>query len=201
MIWEVHKMSQLAKRREVAPAAPRRYTVTAQALHWVVAALMFLVVPIAWVMMNMEHAAKLRDTLYMLHKSIGLTILLLVAVRLAWRAAHPAPPLPGNFGRVQSGLAFASHWLLYLVLLGMPISGYLLSNAGGYPVALFGTFEVPNVVPHSRSLAEAADWVHVAIGQWLVYALVLLHIAATVFHAAVRRDGVLARMLPPQQID
>jgi cytochrome b561 len=194
-------MSQLAKERELAPAASRRYTVTAQALHWVVAALIFLVVPIAWVMVNMEHTAKLRDTLFMLHKSIGITILLLVAVRLAWRAAHPPPPLPGSLGRVLSGLAIASHWLLYLILLGMPISGYVMEIAGGYKVALFGAFEVPSLVPRSHGLAEAALWVHIAIGQWLLYALVLLHIAATIFHVAIRRDGVLARMLPPQQID
>lgn len=181
--------------------ATRRYTATAQALHWVVAALMFLIVPIAWVMVNMEHGAKLHDLLLMLHKSIELTILALVVVRLGWRATHRPPPLPGHLGRVQAGLALASHWLLYLVLLGMPISGYVLSYAGGHPLALFGTVEVPSVVPRSRELLEAAAWVHVAIGQWLVYALVLLHIGATIFHVTVQHDGVLARMLPPQKIE
>jgi cytochrome b561 len=193
--------SRLTTIGEPAQAGGRRYTATAQALHWLMAALMFLVVAIAWVMANMPHSAALRDTLYTLHKSIGVTLLLLVAIRLAWRAAHPAPPLPGNFGCAQTALAFVSHWLLYLVLLGMPISGCLLTFAHGYPVPFFGLFNVPSPLPRDPSLVAGAAWVHLAIGQWLLYALVLLHIAATVFHVAIRRDGVLARMLPPQEVE
>ena len=110
--------------------AVHRYTATAQALHWVVAVLMFVVVPLAWVMVNLPRTAPWREELYTLHKSIGLTILALVAVRLAWRATHPAPALPGRMARWEQAGAFASHWLLYLILVGMPVSGYLLSAAG-----------------------------------------------------------------------
>src|SRR5579875_2981646 len=183
-------MADEAWTREEPMPEVRRYNATAQLLHWVVALLMFLIVPIAWVMVNMGHAAPVRGLLYMLHKSLGVTILLIVAFRLFWRATHPAPPLPGHLARVQAGFAFASHWLLYLVLLGMPISGYLLSYAGGHPFPFVGTFQVPSVVPKDAALSHAAHWVHVAIGQWLLYALVVLHIAATVFHIAVQRDRV-----------
>ncbi len=193
--------SRLTATGEPAQAGVHRYTGTAQLLHWVVAALIFLLVAIAWVMRNMPHTAPLRDTLLVLHKSMGLTVLLLVAFRLAWRATHPAPPLPGTLGRVEAALAHASHALLYLVLLGMPISGYLLTFAGGHSLVFFWIFKVPDLAPHDPALADAATWVHLAIGQWLLYALVLLHITATVFHVAVRRDGVLARMLPPQQFE
>jgi cytochrome b561 len=193
--------SRLTTKGEPAQAGGRRYTGTAQALHWLIAPLIFLMVVIAWVMENMPNSAPLRDTLFVLHKSIGLTLLLLVAFRLAWRATHPAPPLPGTLGRVEAGLAHASHALLYLVMLGMPISGYLLTYAGGFPVEFFWLFKVPDLVPRDPGLAAAATWVHLAIGQWLLYALVLLHVAATVFHVAIRRDGLLARMLPPQQFE
>jgi cytochrome b561 len=175
-----------------------RYTLTAQALHWITAALMFVVLPIAWVMVNVPKSAEFRDLLFTLHKSVGLTIVLLVAVRIAWRAQHPAPPLEVGLARWEKVAASGSHWVLYVVLVGMPISGYLLDAAGGYSISYFGLFSVP-LLPKSPALASAATWVHVAVGQWLVYTLIFLHIAASIWHISVRRDGVLDRMLPPQQ--
>ncbi|WP_428483834.1 cytochrome b [Rhodopila sp.] len=176
----------------------RCYTLTAQALHWIVAGLMFTVLPLAWVMVNMPHTAPDREWIYTLHKSVGLTILALVAVRLGWRALHPAPPLPGRMARWEKALAFASHWLLYLILVGMPVSGYLLSATGGKSVPYFGLITLPSL-PNNPAVSDAARWVHVAIGQWLVYVLILLHVGATAWHVAVRRDGVLDRMLPEQK--
>jgi cytochrome b561 len=178
--------------------AVRRYTATAQALHWVVAVLMFSVVPLAWVMVNLPRTTPWREDLYTLHKSIGLTILTLVAVRLVWRATHPAPKLPGRMARWEQAAAFASHWLLYLILVGMPVSGYLLSAAGGNPVSYFGLFTLPGL-SQSEELRQVALWTHVVTGQWAVYLLVVLHLIATVWHVAVRRDGVLDRMLPMQE--
>ena len=184
-----------------APGVPARtrYTATAQALHWIVAALMFAVIPLAWVMVNMARTAPSREWIYTLHKSFGMTILLLVAVRLAWRAAHPAPPLPGTMGRWERGLAEASHWLLYLILVGMPVSGYVLSATGAAGVPYFDLFTFPTL-PKNQAWNDAARWVHAAIGQWLVYGLIVLHVAATAWHAVVRRDGLLDRMLPEQSI-
>ena len=178
--------------------AVHRYTATAQALHWVVAVLMFVVVPLAWVMVNLPRTAPWREELYTLHKSIGLTILALVAVRLAWRATHPAPALPGRMARWEQAGAFASHWLLYLILVGMPVSGYLLSAAGGNPVTYFDLFTLPGLST-SPALRRAAIWIHVVTGQWAVYGLVVLHLIATAWHVVVRRDGVLDRMLPVQE--
>jgi cytochrome b561 len=174
-----------------------RYTLTAQALHWVTAALMFVVLPIAWVMMNMPETAHQRSLLFTLHKSIGLTIVMIVALRLAWRAKHPAPPLGARLNSWEKGTAVVSHWMLYLVLIGMPVSGYLLDATGGYPISYFGLFSVP-LLSKSPAFASAATWVHVAIGQWVVYSLILLHVAATVWHVSLRRDGILDRMLPEQ---
>ena len=175
-----------------------RYTLTAQAFHWLTAALMLCVVPLAWVMVNMAKTDASRGWVFTLHKSFGLTILALVAVRLAWRATHPAPALPAHLARWERAMALASHWMLYLILLGMPISGYILSSAAQYPVTYFGLFTLPGL-PKNAALANAADWVHVGLGQWLVYGLVALHVLATAWHVAVRRDGVLNRMLPEQR--
>jgi cytochrome b561 len=175
-----------------------RYTLTAQALHWITAALMFVVLPIAWVMVNMPKSAQFRGLLFDLHKSVGLTIVVLVAVRIAWRAKHPVPPLDVGLARWEKVAAKGSHWMLYVVLVGMPISGYLLDAAGGYSISYFGLFSVP-LLPKSPSLSSAATWVHVAVGQWLVYTLIFLHVAASIWHISVRRDGVLDRMLPTQE--
>jgi cytochrome b561 len=175
-----------------------RYTLTAQALHWITAALMFVVLPIAWVMVNMPEPAQFRGLLFTLHKSVGLTIVALVAVRIAWRAKHPAPPLEVGLARWKKVAATGSHWMLYVVMVGMPISGYLLDAAGGYSISYFGLFSIP-LLPKSPALSSAATWVHVAVGQWLVYMLIILHLAASIWHVSVRRDGVLDRMLPTQE--
>jgi cytochrome b561 len=179
---------------------PIRYTATAQALHWIVALMIFAVLPLAWVMVNLPPNTHQRDVLVLLHKSIGITVLPVVAARLIWRALHPAPPLPGSLARWERAAALASHWMLYAILVGMPVTGYILSCAGGHPVLWFGLFTLPGV-PIDKPLAASATWLHVAIGQWLVYALVLLHLAATAWHVAVRRDGTLERMLPAQTQD
>lgn len=178
----------------------RRYNPTAQALHWITALLMFIVVPLAWVMVALPDDAPWGDTFFMLHKSFGLTILAIVAVRLAWRATHPAPPSPSTLAHWERAAARVSHWLLYLILVGMPVSGYVMSAASGHAGTLFGLFPLPSL-PHSKPVSSAAHWVHVAIGQWVVYALVVLHLLATVWHVVVRRDAVLGRMLPPVEHD
>jgi cytochrome b561 len=176
------------------------YTLTAQALHWITAALMLTLLPLAWVMVNMPRAATNRELIYTLHKSLGLTVLALVAVRLIWRAIHPAPQLPGRMAHWERTGATLSHWLLYLIMIGMPLSGYLVSAWGGHAVTYFGLFTLPSLSMND-SLQHVAFWAHVLIGQWLTYALILLHVGATSWHVAVRRDGVLMRMLPEQRAE
>ena len=178
-------------------ARRERYTAAAQALHWISAALMLAILPVAWHMTMLSRDDPARESWYTVHKSLGLTILGLSVLRLLWRAFHRPPDLPGTMPRIERGLAAASHWALYVVLVAMPVSGYLLSAAGGHPVHYFGLFEVPSVVPVNPALAKAGGTLHV-LGQWAVYALILLHVAATVWHVTARRDGVLDRMLPPQ---
>ena len=139
---------------------------------------MFTLLPLAWVMVNMPRTAANRELIYTLHKSLGLTVLALVAVRLILRAIHPAPQLPGGLARWERASAVLSHWLLYLIMLGMPVSGYLFSAWGGHPVTYFGLFTLPGLVKND-TLQQVAFWAHVAIGQWLTYAVILLHIGAT----------------------
>lgn len=173
-----------------------RYTGVAQLFHWVTAALVFSTIPIAWVMANMPENAHSRDTLFMLHKSLGLTILAIVALRLAWRAAHPAPKLDGRLARWEKMSSNISHWMLYIILIGMPVSGFIMSTAGGYPNDFFG-YTLPSF-HKNQVLMQIGGLIHMVIGQWMLYALIVVHVAATVWHTAVRRDLVLDRMLPPR---
>ncbi|MFE0753376.1 cytochrome b [Inquilinus sp. NPDC058860] len=172
-----------------------RYTATAQGLHWVSATLILAVLVLAWVMESLPNGDASRGTVVMLHKSVGLTILALTAARLVWRAIHPPPP--ARWAAWESAAATASHWLLYLVLLAMPLSGYLMSAGRGRAIPYFGLFDVPLLTPATDAIWRIGSTVH-AVGQWALYVLVALHIAAAVWHVAVRRDGTLDRMLPEQ---
>jgi cytochrome b561 len=159
--------------------------------------LMFAVLPLAWVMVSVARDNPSRDALFTLHKSIGMTILALTIVRLVWRGANPVPAFPARLSRWETVPAKLSHWLLYLILLVMPISGYVLSTASGHPVTFFGLFEFPSL-PQNKLLAQLAVDIHL-LTQWVVYALIALHILATTWHILLRRDAVLDRMLPEQR--
>ena len=180
------------------PAAGERYTAIAQALHWVTMALMLAVLPLAWVGANIPDTDHGHEVILELHKSVGLTILIVVAIRLAWRALHPAPPLSNALAHWEKRLSMISHLLLYIILIGMPLTGYALSASSGHQIAYFNLFALPELSKDSN-LQHTALLLHMIIGQWLVYPLILLHLAATLWHTAVKRDGVLERMLPPQK--
>lgn len=177
-------------------AASAKYSPTALWLHWLTALLILAILPIAWIMGDMAKDNPARDTLFMVHKSLGVTIFAIVVLRLVWRATHPAPPLPGNLAKWEALFAKISHFLLYFILLVMPISGYILSAASNHPVNFFNLVQLP-LLPQDKPLAKAADFVHVSL-QWAVYALISLHVLATAWHMTVRRDGILNRMLPRQ---
>ncbi len=177
-------------------AANDRYDGVAQALHWITALLVLATVPIAWVMINMAHDNPWLQTLFLIHKSLGVTIFAVIAFRMLWRGLHPAPPLPWSLEPWEAWSARISHLLLYLVLIGMPISGYITSAADNHPVNYFGLFTLPSL-PQNKALADAAGDVHEAL-SWALYVLVSLHILGTAHHLIFKRDGVLNRILPKQ---
>lgn len=173
-----------------------RYGATAQALHWITAVLAAAVLPLAWVATSLAREAPAKGTVFMLHKSVGITLFALVAGRIVWRMFHPAPPDPAS-PRGLTLIARVNHWLLYAIFLMMPVSGYLLSAFRGRDTSYFGLFAIPGL-PKNDDLHALFEQMHLA-GQWAVYALIVLHIAGTVWHVAVRRDGVHERMLPAQR--
>ncbi len=176
------------------PIETSRYTLTAQALHWLTVLLILAILPVAWVMMSLPTGPQ-QTWMLVFHRSLGVTIFAVVVVRLAWRLTHPAPPSSSGAPRLTELISGLTHWLLYALLIFMPVTGYLQS-ADGRPVSYFGLFNLPGL-PKDKALGDAANFLHL-LGQWGLYTLVGLHVGATVWHVAIRRDGLLNRMLPPQ---
>jgi cytochrome b561 len=171
------------------------YDPVARAVHWLVAGLAVVVVALGLAIPGAPRETGSRDLLMLLHRSVGLLILALMVFRALWRLTHPPPPLPAGFPRIEALAAHADHALLYLLFLVMPLSGYLNAAAAVHSVSFFGLVPIPPLVPENARLSQAATAAHLT-GQFLIYALVGVHVAAALMHAVVRRNGILERMLP-----
>ncbi|CAK9889893.1 MULTISPECIES: cytochrome b [Pseudomonas] len=158
-------------------------------LHWLMAV---LILAMLFVGVSMVSDLSPRHTwLISLHKAIGLALLLLVVVRIGLRLSLPHPPLPDDLPPLQRWAAKASHLLLYGLMLAMPVLGWGMQSAGGYPLPL----QLPALLPHDLQLYALLRQAH----GWLAYVLfatVLVHLGAALVHGLVRRDGVLRSMWP-----
>ena len=134
-------------------------------------------------------------TLITLHKTLGLVILLVALIRLAVRLRSGAPPLPPDLPAPMKLAAHASHYALYVFMIGLPLIGWAMLSAAGYPIVLWGGLWLPPIAPQSDALHTALWRAHVNLAL-LFYAVILLHVAAALFHALVRRDGVFEAMGP-----
>ena len=171
-----------------------RYTGTARALHWLAALLIFCGFSLGLFMTGLDIApATLRY--YAWHKWMGITVFLLATARLAWRAAHPPPPLPATMPSWQVQASRATHAVLYVLMLAIPISGWVYSSASGVSVVYLGLVPLPDLIPKDREVAKTLLLVHKSL-NYLLAAVVTMHVAAALKHQFVDRDGVLDRMLP-----
>src|SRR5262245_34525792 len=177
-----------------APAtAIQAYTVTARVLHWIVAALVLIMIPLGVVIAN-EWGGPWQTPLYDLHKSIGAVILPLGVVRLIWRLLYPPPPLPADIPPMQQLAALVTHWMLYALLIAQPLIGWIATSAYPAPLPVFGLFELPKIWRADQPFSE---WLF-AVHRWLGIALAgvaAMHIGAALHHHFVRKDRVLMRML------
>lgn len=179
------------------PVAGRYHPVT-RTLHWLVAALAVIVVALGWAAASAPRNTTPHDRLLLLHRSVGLTILALMVFQVLWRGRRPAPALPPGLRRGEAGLAHLTHFGLYAIFLLMPLAGYLNAAAAGHAVSFFGLVSIPPWLPVDQRWSQWAIAIHL-LGQYLVYLLVSLHIMGALYHGAVRRDGILDRMLPPRR--
>jgi len=129
------------------------------------------------------------------HKSIGLTILGLAVIRLAWRSLNPSPPLPGDLKPHERLLARFSHAALYVLIIALPLTGWIMSSARGFPISWFNLVQLPDFVGKSKVLYGAMVVTHATLAIGLI-AVLALHVAAALRHHFVLRDDTLRRMLP-----
>lgn len=173
---------------------PARYSTTAIVLHWIIAAAVLGQIAFGW---SMQEIAKEpvgpRVNAFNLHKSIGMTILALMALRLIWRSMHRPPPLPA-MPAWQARAARINHWVLYTCLFLQPLSGYLGSAVSGYPVRYFGML-LPAWAAKSIPLKDFLSVVHL-VNSCILVTAIAVHIAAALKHQFVDRDRLLLRMWP-----
>ena len=181
-----------------------RYNAVAMTLHWLIAVLLITNIGLAWYFNTLHGLPKIPPV--QLHKSFGITILLLSLARLAWRFISPPPPLPASlqpWERVAAGTVYV---LFYVVMIGMPLSGWALSSASAIirfePIRLFWTIPWPAISPLSDLPPPQMKQAHaafVAVHHFLAkvaYGLIVLHVAAALRHLLLLRDGVMSRMVP-----
>ena len=183
---------------------PVRYNGVAMALHWLIAALLVTNIAVAWYFNTLTGLPKIAPVQW--HKSIGITVLLLSLARLAWRMISPPPPLPPTVIGWPRRVAGAVYVLFYVVMIGLPLSGWALSSASLIirfkPILLYGLVEWPAIAPLShlppapmKQAHEAFVAVHGILGK-LAYVLIALHVGAALRHWLMLKDGVMGRMVP-----
>ncbi|KAF0813006.1 Cytochrome b561 [Andreprevotia sp. IGB-42] len=176
-----------------------RYSLPQMALHWLIALLIFTAFGLIWYFGSVEITSaatfKLKGSLIAWHKWAGISVLILVLVRLAVRFKQGAPvPLPGQ-PAWQLKVAAGTHHLLYLLMIALPFIGWLMTSAKGYPVVLFNLVQLPDLVAKNEELGKVLKDVH-EIMAYTLLAIVALHAAAALKHHFIDRDATLKRMLP-----
>jgi cytochrome b561 len=174
-----------------------RWGSVAQILHWLIVALIIVQVILALMAAQLHGMPKL--AMLARHKSVGITILMLAVVRLLWRLVNPTPPLPLTLKPYERFLANFTHAALYFLIFAMPLTGWIMTSARGFPVSWFNLFQLPDLVAKNRPLYEAMVETHEALA-WTLGAVALLHLLGALKHHFVMKDTVLRRMLPFSKI-
>lgn len=171
-----------------------QYGVIAIILHWLMAILIIGMLILGTYMTRIPRSPQ-QIKLFGLHKEFGMLILMLVVVRLTWRLRSKIPTL-AELPKWESFAAVSVHWLLYLLIFALPISGWLVTSAAGFPVSFFGLFVIPTIIPPNEQQLTLFSEIHTWLGYIIITAL-CLHIAAALKHYFIDKDKILQRMLRP----
>ncbi len=173
---------------------PDRFGVVARIFHWLVFLLLIGSFGLAWTMDGMRLSpAKLEIISW--HKWVGVTVFLVVILRLGWRLVNTTPTHPPETKPLQKAAAALSHFLLYLIIIVMPITGWIMSSAKNLPVVYLGLFQIPGPYAGRKDVAELMEEIHETLATVLLV-LVGIHVLAALYHHFFLRDNVLRRMLP-----
>ena len=176
----------------------QRFTPLQRALHWLMAVCILTMLFVGVGMVSTIAPKYL--PLIAFHKTLGITILVLALIRLGVRLRYGAPPLPADLPEPMKLAAHLSHYVLYGLMIAMPILGWAMLSAANYPVVVFGGIHLPAIAPQSAGLHTQLWNAHFYLA-FLFFAVVLLHLAAALFHALVRHDGVFQTMAPVTTAD
>jgi cytochrome b561 len=167
-----------------------RFSLLSRILHWVMAVLILVMLFIGIAMV-----ASLSDyhRLVAIHKPLGMLVLVLVAIRLINRLLNPPPPLPPGMPGFLRFAAHASHWLLYSLMFALPLVGWGMLSAAGYPIALVGDWHLPSILPHNVALYAVLRALHTVLA-FLLFGTLIAHLGAALTHALVFKDGVFRSM-------
>ena len=170
-----------------------KYSLSLRLLHWLVAIIIIEVISIGLVMEYVPRENPIRNILFDLHKSFGVVVFFLFFVRFIVRITSKVPPLPSVISKTEQTLAHIGHYVLYIFMLIMPVSGYAMSNSFGYPVKLFG-LQLPMLFEKNEALAHKLASFHENAGFVLI-ALILLHITGLIVHYKKHAVNLIQRML------
>ena len=175
------------------------YTSGAKTLHWLIALLILVLFPLGWVMGDFAGAQKAQA--YNLHKSLGATVLILMALRLVWRGLYAAPALPSTMSPMEQTAAKLGHLALYALLIALPLTGWALISTSDKPSLFFGTpfpllpFLAELPAGTKKEYHEALEGAHELLANGVLIILAA-HVAAALRHAILLKDGVFSRMMP-----
>lgn len=174
-----------------------RYTATAKTLHWLMAVMIFGLLALGIYMHDLPLSPE-KLKLYSWHKWAGVTVFLLVLIRLVWRITHRPPPLPASMPKTMQWAAHAGHFALYGLMIAIPLSGWLMSSAKGFQTVWFGVLPIPDLIGKDKELGDLLKEVHEALNFLLMLTLAG-HIGAALKHHLIDKDDVLTRMLPERR--
>ena len=190
-----------------------RYSTVTRVIHWSTAVLILIAIPLGLISSSIGPKATdstlkaLRENLLFWHKSIGVTVLLLALVRIGWHLTHRRPPLPAHLPRGERAAANTVHGLLYLLMVGMPVTGIILSQSVGYPVSVFGLFTVPAIVhpdlsvPVMQRLGVQIGFVlHKRVLAYSLFAVLAFHVLGLLKHQFIDRDPSIWRRMAPTRL-
>lgn len=169
-----------------------QFVLAARVLHWLIA---LLILTMLFIGVGMVASVSERhEWLISIHKPLGITILILAIIRLIVRLRNPPPPLPADLPPIQKLAAHASHWLLYFLMLVIPLVGWAMLSAGGYPVMLGHSLRLPPIFPVNAAAFAILRHTHAWLAM-LLFLTFLAHLGAALYHGLIRRDGVLWSMI------
>ena len=178
-------------------ATIHRYTGVAMSLHWLIGVMILISLGAGLYMVELKLSpAKLQ--LYSWHKWAGVTIFALVLFRCVWRLTHTHPPLPSYLPRWQQLVAETTHYVLYALMIAIPLTGWLMSSAKGFQTVYFGVLPIPDLLTKNKELGETLNLVHRYLNYTLI-AIIAVHIGAAMKHHFINKDDILRRMLPDRQ--